>query len=540
MTEKAEQESPYRQFFQGQDLSFTLHTLNPDGSVRLLDRQITIAAIKDGGFFGKVLIPANGDFVIKTSVPDPWHDLWRRINWNFRDFPSQVNETQAKLDHLATNLIHGVIPILTEGQFYSPRSLGYTKLPNGYAQVLERVRGRGPRFDKPDDEFTKFRSIQSELTNIGFSLGLEHAAQIHPDNPFGLANLWLDEKNKGWVWLDTLPAIPHRGWIWPAFYFRFHKDIRHWFYPQTHELTFNKIHIDTFLEEIQKSRHLFDEQTYQQVLDNLNLYQQLWEEKQSQGETPRNLRAVVGAALESGKVVPKVVLDLGRGIQTTIQSIFNSKLRRVLVNNLVLAGTKRAHEEGIIDDEECQQELTLVEQNSQTNSKRMLPVLTGVYGYYQGSNWLLLKPTEVISYAYLFGTDLTDRLVELDLTPLITQENAIEKLAIFGSTFLGFRVVGALNTYVSTKLLGKLFGMNLETAARVSVIPAIGSHLAIPAQIGVTAGSRNELLWHYSVRNLVAKASSLHPAGGWGTQYEGQLWKLVGHHLEGLARSKNS
>lgn len=355
-----------------------------------------------------------------------------------------------------------------------------------------------------------------------------------------MANLWFDEKNRQWVWLDTLPAIPHKGWIWPAFYFRFHKDIRHWFYPQTHELTFNKIHINMFLEEIQRSRHMFDKQTYQQVLDNLNLYQRLWEEKQSEIETPRNLKAAVGAGLESGKVVPKVIIDVGRGIQTTAKSIFNAKLRRVLVNNLVLAGAKRAHEEGIIDDEEFQQGLTLVEQNSQTNSKRMLSVLTGVYGYHLGSNYFLLKPTEVISYVYLFGTETANRLVELDLTSLLTQENAIEKLTIFGSTFLGFRVVGALNTYVSTKLLGKLSGMNLETAARVSVIPAIGSHLAIPAQIGVTAGSKDGLLWHYSVRNLVAKASSLHPAGGWGTQYEGQLWKLIGHHLEGLARSNNN
>lgn len=540
MADRTEQESPYRQFFQGQDLSFTLHTLNADGSVCSSDRQITIAAIKGGGFFGKVLISANEDFVIKTSVPDPWHDLWRRINWNFRDFPSQVNETQAKLDHLSTNLINDVIPVLTAGQFYSPRSLGYTKLPNGYAQVLERVHGRGPRFDTPNDEFTKFRNLQPQLTNIGLNLGLEHAAQVHTDNPFGMANLRFDEKNRQWVWLDTLPAIPHTGWVWPAFYFRFHKDVRHWFYPKTNELTFNKIHTDMFLEEIQRGRHLFNEQVYQQVLDNLNLYQQLRKEKQSQRETPRNLKAAIEAALESGKVVPKVVLDVGREIQTTIRSIFNANLRRTLVNNLVLAGTKRAYGEDIINNEEFQQGLTLVEQDFRTNSKKMLPVLTGVYGYYQGSNWLLLKPTELASYAYLFGTEAVDQLVKLDLTPLLIQENAIEKLAIFGSAFLGFRVLGALNTFVSTRLLGKLSGMNLETAARVSVIPVIGNHLAIPAQIGVTAGNKDGLLWHYSVRNLLAKASSLHPAGGWGTQYEGQLWKLVGHHLEGLARSNYS
>lgn len=539
MAERAEN-NPYKQFFPGQSLAFTLHTLNPDGSVCLTDKHVEIDTVRGGGFFGRVLIPRDEEFVIKTSVPDPWHDFWRRANWGLRNFPSQVSETQAKLDYLATNLIADALPIITDGRFYAPHSFGYIRLPNGYAQVIERVHGRGPRFDTADNEYEKFRQTQPILTSTGLNLGLEHTAQIHTDNPFGMANLWKDPENEKWIWLDTLPAIPHTGWVWPLFYFRFHKDVRDWFYPKTNEITFNRVHSDTFLEEIQRNKGLFDRYVHQQVLDNLNLYQQLWEERQLQGKTPRNFRALGLAALESGKVIPETILGIGRTLKTTVRAIFDANLRRILVNDLVLAGTKKALEEGVISKEEFQEARLAVEDpNPRTNSKRTLPVLTGVYGYYQGSSLFLLKPSELASYAYLFGSDLADRLVELDLTPLLSQENVSEKLAIFGSTFLAFRVIGGLNTYIGTKVLGRLSGMDLDTAAKISIIPIIGSHLAIPAQIGVTATRESELIWHYSVRNLVAKASSIFPPGGWGTQYEGILWRWLGKHLEKLATPKH-
>ncbi|MEK7616522.1 MAG: hypothetical protein AAB414_00515 [Patescibacteria group bacterium] len=539
MAERAER-NPYKQFSPGQSLDFTLHTLNPDRSICLEEKRVELSSVKSGGFFGRVLIPEGQDFVIKTSVPDPWHDFWRRANWGFREFPSQVSETQAKLDFLATNLIADVLPTITNDRFYAPHSLGYTKLSNGYAQVIERVNGRGPRFDTADNEYESFRQAQPVLTSTGLNLGLEHTAQIHTDNPFGMANLWFDEGNNQWIWLDTLPAIPHKGWIWPLFYFRFHKDVRHWFYPETDAMTFNRVHSDMFLQEIQNSRYLFDENVYQQVLDSLNLYQVLWEERRHQSKTPRNFGALGLAALESGKILPTTILDIGRTLKTTVRAIFDANLRRILVNDLVLAGTKKALEEGVISNEEYQEaKLAVEDPNPRTISKRTLPVLTGVYGYYQGSSIFLLKPTELASYAYLFGSGLADRLVELDLTPLLSQENVSEKLAIFGSTFLAFRVIGGLNTYIGTKVLGRLSSMDLDTAAKISVIPIIGSHLAIPAQIGVTATSGSDLIWHYSVRYLVAKISSIFPPGGWGTQYEGILWRWLGKHLEKLATSKN-
>lgn len=82
-------------------------------------------------------------------------------------------------------------------------------------------------------------------------------------------------------------------------------------------------------------------------------------------------------------------------------------------------------------------------------------------------------------------------------------------------------------------------GKNLETAARISAIPFIGAFLAVPAQVCVDAGSKDKLIWHYTVRNLVAKISKaviFNPAGGWGTESEGKLWGRMGKWLEGWAR----
>ena len=47
----AERSSPYKQFYPGQNIEFTMHSLNPDGSVASHQEEVTIQTIKGGGFF---------------------------------------------------------------------------------------------------------------------------------------------------------------------------------------------------------------------------------------------------------------------------------------------------------------------------------------------------------------------------------------------------------------------------------------------------------------------------------------------------------
>ncbi|MBI4100362.1 hypothetical protein HY439_01340 [Candidatus Microgenomates bacterium] len=215
--------NPYGEYLTGDEIKFSLQTLQSDGSLRSCDQRIVIRDVRGGGFFGRVIIPEDGGYVIKTSCPDSWHHLWREVNWDFKPFPARVFEIDAQLEHLSTRLIHQVLPRLSGGKFRSPDSFGYTDLPNGFAQVVEKMEGRGPRFDLPKNEFLEFRQAQEELTDLALRLGLEQAGQIHPENPFGMANLWKEKDGHGFIWLDTIPAIPHNGWIKPFFHFKFHK-----------------------------------------------------------------------------------------------------------------------------------------------------------------------------------------------------------------------------------------------------------------------------------------------------------------------------
>lgn len=80
----------------------------------------------------------------------------------------------------------------------------------------------------------------------------------------------------------------------------------------------------------------------------------------------------------------------------------------------------------------------------------------------------------------------------------------------------------------------------MRAAARVSIVPAAGNILPFSAQALVNTGSENGLIWHYSVRDYIAKVSSLHPAGGWGTQYEAELYNKFGPYIENLAVKNKS
>lgn len=527
--------SSYSQYSPGQTLAFTQHFLNPNGKVNSGEREIKIAAIKGGGFFGRVLIPDGEEFVIKTSVPDPWHDLWRRVNWGFRDFPSQVDETQAKLDQLASNLIADTLPIVTDGKFIAPHSLGYTKLPNGYAQVIERMYGRPPKYDVLPNEFTEFRQAQKELREIGFELGLEQAAQIHEDNPFGMANLWKDPENNRWIWLDTLPAIPHKGLVWPFFNFRFHKDVRNWFYPNQPDtpVTFNRIHLDRLMSKVVDQRKRFEDQDYNDILANIETYDQL-----IRVHTPDKSVNLAGTA----KALAQSCID---GIEKLVSVPINTvdSALRVIISpayrrSLVLDGVEKANDMGLITDKELK-EANSVMDNHLENSHKSPAIMAGLYAYYQGLG-LVLKPLELFSYASLVGVEGAEKFKELGFAYLADPDGGLEKMASCTLAFVSFRAAGSIIRPLTTKLVGHISGVEVGVATPLSVIPLIGDHLAVPAQIASSARGENEKIWHYTVRNLVAKASSIFPDGGWGSEREGRWWKKWGKKLESLGKTSSS
>ncbi len=518
--------SPYRQFRVGELLRFPLYIPNLDRTVGVIYEEATIEAIKGGGFFGRVLILKDKDYVLKTTVPDPWHDLWRRINWGFRDFPSQVDELENKLNVVSSNLIADVLPSLTNGRFIAPHSFGYTRFPNQYAQAIERMKGRPPRYDTQDNEFAEFQQAQEELTVIGLEIGLEHSAQVYKlgslTNPFGMANLWKNPECNQKIWLDTLPAIPHKGWIWPWYRFRFHHDVRNWFYytPElgSQEITFNRIHTKRFLETISKRRHKFTDELYQQIVDNLHLYEQLWAEKQSQPTLSRNFG---GVALATANVIAEQIpkpLNLAKKIITTpFKIVFNP-------NKLALAGVEQAAQAGVIDEKE----LSDIKSNlsSDISAARSMAIL------YEGYGWLLSKPVEIVSYATILGVGVEEikNLGILELVPyaLHQLQDPNKALAVV-LAFVGFKAYSGLVRHTGTHLIGRFHEADTSKARVLSMIPYIGDHSALVFQVASSArGETGEKIWHYTFRNFVAGLSStpiIFQDGGWGSEREGRFWR---------------
>lgn len=495
---------PYKEYLPGDELTFTIETLQPDGVLNTRTQRVTIADVFGGGFFGRVLIPEGQDFVIKTSLPDPWHHLWRLANWDLKPFPAQENEVDAQLEHLSTRLIHQVLPVLSGGKFSSPDSLGYAKLPTGYAQVLEKVNGRGPRFDLVENEFLQFRQAQKELTQLALRLGLEQAGQVHPDNPFGMANLWKDDKTGTWIWLDTTPAIPHQGWVKPFFYFGFHKKIRHWFWQK--ETTFNRVHTGYFLTTLAKNKELFSSQEYEEIKSMLTLYENLWQEKTTsqKREIGPALRAFTHATKEFIPQLGKGVI--GKSLLEPLRVTFDRKFRK----RLALEGLHLAKKYGLITAEELEEGLNSMDEARLTNKERN--TLIGIQAYY-GVVWGLIKMLELSGYA-----------------KAISDSN--KELA--GLAFLAGLVVPPVLRSAGTMTAEAITKINLKIATLISLIPALGNYYPVPHQISLMTGGRSAALWHYTVRKIIAKLSKINPAGGWGTQFEAQLWEKLGKPLERL------
>lgn len=500
----------YNEYQKGTKLPFTLKTIQTDGNIIQREESIEVNMVRGGGFFGKVLIPKDKEYVVKTSLPDSWHHFWRIVNWDFHPFPAQHNESAAQQEHIATRIIHTVLPIVSKGKFSSPNSLGYVWLPTGFAQVVEKVEGRPPRFDKEEDEYAMFKQAQRDLSEIAFELGLDQVGQIHPNNPFGLANLWFNDKNQRWIWLDTIPAIPHRIHVYPSFRFQFHQEIRNRL--NQGKLTFNQIHTDKFREYLSTHRQEFPDDIYQQLIDDLSLYEKFSQrslaEKNQALEIGSAMKALAVSLLGVAKL-PKKMLE--KAVIDPLMITFKEQYR----THKILEGVLQAQELGLITKKEWRQveKGFLVSEKDDKEIARKKKILIGLIGWYNISSF-------VINWVeYLLGAKVL----------LIDKDPALATLiGIIGETF------PSLVRSLSTLIIEKIFQTNLKTAGLTSLLPGKlgGTVLPYPAQLAVFARERANIVFHYGLRKIIADISAISPAGGWGTEAEAKLYKKFGKKLE--------
>lgn len=503
--------------------------------------------IRGGGFYGKVyLLPKE---VIKTAQPDPWHLLWRRINWKGQPFPSQSSELAAQLDYLGGSIIHQVIPKMTEGRVITPQPIGHLNLGRlGHAQVLERMRGRGIKFhpETNRNENEIFSQTRRELWEIGKTLGIEQAAQVHPGNSFGKQNLWTSDNNGQMIWLDTLPAIPHNDFIWPGFKFPFHQEVRA--AMNSEQPTFNTIHTQKLREHLLGNRALITESEQDKLEFYLTHYEQTLERFTQQMSENSTRQLVIQDALNRGLINQSKAKTLERSsiayqlflTKTIIEPAFaafsefmrergiyqlatNSEARKELIEtlrspnlrrqkmleNTSLRGMREAYNQGLISEQEWLSAWEALEGPllGQKDSKKLATTYIGLQTWYIVSSRLMNALSLSIGISAL------------------KDKNPLPKVALLVFVEL---VLPSIVRASSTALVSGLTKQELKAAIITSAIPNLGGWMAVPADLAHRHGKRSEQIWHYTKRAIIASLSKvMRPWGGWNSDLEADLWEKL-------------
>lgn len=500
----------------GDSIEFPLHTFAAYGEFSNISAQqrtqihrVTIVDSAGRGLYGKVHFGVDFqtgkplDYVLKTALPGPLALTARMANWGLREFPFQTQLTAAQLNYQMMKLIHGVIEPVTDGNFYVPKPLGYTHLPQTYTQIIEKVIGRGPILSKPDD-LDWFTASQKYLTEIGFEFGLEQAAQIHPNNPRGKPNLWRELASDRGIWLDTLPAIQHTM----ENIFGFQKETREYFYPKAYHrfnrpYTFNRIHIDQYMQALQRHKHKFPEQDYWQLMKEVMLYEQLLEQFKNEPPTPVVPPTAAKALVQGSAALTKDAgIGVAKGIRSGTRVVFSSAEQ----NKLILRGTRKAVDKGYIAQSElCQLENLL---NDPLRARRFVPLRT-LYALHEAT-----------------GLGITVLKSALAGTYLVHDHSFTGVMQALGM-WAGCTLLGGTIKNIETRVVAKLTNHSpFKAAERAGFIPSLGDHIAVPAQIAADAG---EDILHYTIRDLMAKLAFL---GGENSDLEAWLMRKVGSPLQ--------
>lgn len=497
-----------KEFRIGDALKVNIETIEPD-TERRVPKDIIIESIEGGGFFGKVLFLRDEPFVIKTPDPDPLHRWLRALAWD-KEFPHFSSRNEAVAEHIAGRIIHNVIPYASDGKFYAPASYGFTRLPNGhYAQIVEKIDQRPAKLGNGEEEDKKLREAQKELTGLGIKLGFEHVGQIHYDNPFGMSNIRIDVKTGSLIWLDTIPAIPHKGTISPIIplpglgKFPFHYRIREAL--NNGELTFNKIHTDILENYLNQNSALFPSEVLEKVKKDIKLYDKFWEEK-SKEPAVSNRGEIFQASIDLTK---ELGVDAVKLIPNWVNFFFKIATDTKFVDQVLLSGIEQARKLKLVSQNEYDE--AVGEFEGETKKRRAYERL---YQFHIGSS----QAINAIQLATIFV-----------VAPFLNDPD-LAKVAFGVGQGAPILVRPLLALYVRLRT-----GVDLNVATALSPIPTIGEFLAVPTQIAISE-KKATLINHYKFREFAAKISKLHPAGGWGSQKEAEAYYALKQFIETFSR----
>jgi len=515
---------------------FTISSLSSDGMQRDYFEHALLTDKKGGGFYGNVYFTEGGlqnemgeplDYVVKTTETGPFHTFLRDLHWK-ESFPSNSNLFAAQLDHLSMRMLHRIIPFAMGGTVVTPDSYGYGLTGNGYVQFIEKMKGRIPHLG---EESHRLQDIRKKLFNVCVEIGAEHGGQIHPDNPRGKPNLWVDPNdplNAPIIWLDLTPAIQHKGRaLW--FKFPFHHDMKERFGGE--DITYNRFHTDRLRAYVAEHAYEWEPEAMSEVLGYADVYDQVWEQyvESRRAKTEQEKDSFLQFALEQQILteeqasvfressrayknwVSKVFLkdlavmakELPKKLSTgefltrdNFAKIFSGKMpltglpwfnvnymKRQLLIHYPMRGYKKAFDEGLLSQADWDKAIMDIEAKNINH-------LLAIQFFYIAESWLC-----------------NAWVAELALK-LPTAEHKALHLAYMAAID---RVMPTILRGTTTATISKLTGEDLRRAFIASLTPIFGSYIPIPAQLS----AESEEMWYLTRRMMVSYYSKVrHPVGG--------------------------
>ncbi|MDZ4229038.1 MAG: hypothetical protein U1C50_02175, partial [Patescibacteria group bacterium] len=400
--------------------------------------------------------------------------------------------------------------------------------------AIERMNGRGARF-YPENENRLFNQTRQEIWQLGIALGLEQAAQVHPDNPFGRPNLWTTDGGQ-MIWLDVLPAIKHTSWVWPAFNFKFHNDVRKKIGGG--EGTFNRIHTNRIREfgnwsgELSQALDVYDE-ILRQFSGEIERDKRILviEDAVRRGfvssdrkEVLMNSDAAYVAFLAGTIVKPALGAFMEFIGNTSAYRVFTDRQfqvdigrfvrdpmfrRQKFIEHTILNGAREAYNLGLISEREWEKTWDVLSQTSMSKAetKELISTYLGLQTWFTISGQII----NAVSIPLIASS--------------VVAENPGARLALGLFVDIVVPPVVRVASTLATSLMTK---QELKTALKVSALPKLGGYLAVPADMAHRFGNRSEMIWHYTKRGLIASLSKvLRPWGGWNSDLEARLWEKL-------------
>jgi len=501
----------------GQNLDFSSTRFGSDGLLDRADYSEVIHGLAGGGFRGEVILLP--DSVLKTGVTTPTKKLLRELNGSLPDFHPAGSCIYATHDYIATKALHEVVSAVGEGEIIMPEPIGFVDLGhNGFAQQIERVDGRIVSFLDHDTENRKVEAARHFIWEvIGKEFGFEHSAQVHPENPFAKPNLWIGENGKV-IWLDFLAAFPLKGRAWPnPKKYEFHVDAQKVF---GHERPMDGINTEMFYSAMLKHRSRFSNEQIQKLEKLMPIYEsisaELRKEKASRGANgslSRSVAQLSKSSFRAGsdmamKLVPPVVTDRSEKARSRPLPPNEKSVTRTVLSKTLLSGVASARKHGLVSQKDYESSLGFL---SPKDARLFTTMQLGFF--------MMSRVSDVVSLPfYAFAA---------------TSENPVKNLLLTG---LVHQVGPNILRGITTIIVGKRSGKNLNRMAAQSCIPVFGTYLSIPLQITREYGEHGDLIKHYGRRSMAAKLSKLKPSGGWGSDAEMDVWNAAKNSTGNLHR----